>query len=71
MVNLHFDHFFHRKIDFQLNSFDLQNDGIDLKEKYSLITGIEDKKEFIKPWLIRSSEISIQTTCEIFDITKA
>ena len=43
---------------------------ISLGDKYSIITGMEDKKEYIQPLIVKTSETSTKTTCKEF-ITKA
>jgi len=57
------------------NLFSIPLDGqiedISTREKYSVVTGMKDKEDYIRPYFIKTSEIEDKTPCEVFDLTKA
>jgi len=51
-------------------NLDIVNGEISTKDKYVIVTGIKEDY-FIKPYFVKSDEITTQTECRIFDITSA
>ncbi|MBR9701422.1 hypothetical protein GOV13_00705 [Candidatus Pacearchaeota archaeon] len=49
---------------------DLVGGVISTKEKYAIVTGMK-QGYYINPYFVKSNEITNQTECKVFDITKA